>query len=61
MNILKAAMKGKGYMPYTWQYGVKSEEGLHIWFYKKNSDILKRVVVITHNKAIADDIKQYDW
>ena len=60
-DILKAAMKEKGYRPYMWQYSVRSEEGLHIWFYKKNSNFLKRVEVITHNKAIADDIEKCDW
>ncbi|EPR12469.1 hypothetical protein [Ruminiclostridium papyrosolvens] len=60
-DILKAAMLEKGYVPYSWQYSLNQEEGLHIWFYKRNSDLLKRVEIVTHKQAIADDIKKCDW
>jgi hypothetical protein len=60
-SILKAAMIEKGYAPYIWQYSINQEEGLHIWFYKKDSDVLKRVEVVTHNKIIANDIQDAKW
>jgi hypothetical protein len=60
-NVLKAAMLEKEYAPYIWQYSVDQEEGLHIFFYTKNSDILKHVEVVTHNKIIANDIKDTKW
>ncbi len=60
-NILKAAMLEKGYVPHCWQYSVNQEEGLHIFFYKRNSNFLKHVEVVTHKQAIADDIQNCDW
>lgn len=60
-NILKAAMKEKGYKPYTWQYNVNQEEGLHVFFYRKDSEILKHVEVVTHNKVIAEDMNLSKW
>ena len=56
-QILKAAMKEKGYTLWQMQYSAEDKQGFHAWFYKTGK---KDVEVVTHNADVQECIIRYN-
>lgn len=56
-QILKTAMKEKGYALWQMQYDVLDKKGFHAWFSKSGK---KDVEVVTHNADVQECIVRYN-
>lgn len=51
-NVLKGALKEKGYALWQTQYSTDYPEGYHAWFMKDGNNI----EVVTHSEEVQNDI-----